>query len=1208
MGIIGYEFLTEVTPFHEENVHETYSKILSHVDAQIIDKLQYPNGLDVSRNFRNLIDGLVTKKSKRFTYQQIVQHPYFEGIEWDNIRHQVPPIIPSLSGEDDTSNFEDVDKKGRRSTFTKSKPTTFMKGNDFSGQHLPFIGYSYVHEESENYSITASPARISSDKKVSAKLSAKLSQLQITVDEQMTDIKTLQHQLLTAQRKSAQTESLEKILLEAKHELTNMKDKLKEKTIELAACKTDNKTLKSSLKIEEDMRLKNDANISEVLNSTYQKWEKAKKLSEQNYEKQIAEKKTEITSLAQTLQVREHELNTKVDECKHIQERLQQYKELLKSTKEQTANDKIEFDNNKKKLIDAYEQKVQELKVRVQQKEEARIKTMDELRALQRDLNESICSTQSISQSKLAADKNIEDIKSRMNRQIEENKAIREDKANADRKIVELQKRYDEVVKEVERLQHTAQKQLHSSQQLEHLASRRSSGGGSELYRSAQGSLESITSGIEDQLRNDLLMAKEKEHLQRKRADRLEEAVGRLEEAINRLQPKPGDNLLERKNEKLEDQLASVREQAIVERQASRTAHLSLYKLEKQIEDFTLEKKLTARRLEQAEEKFTKLREEKEIIERQLHDNLSTIKSKEERITELHNQIQDLKIDVKKEHSMWEKAEYERIKDKSEIIEHVSRMHQLEERLLEQKRKVQSLEQRSDTLTLENKRLIQEKSDANQDLCNAEDTISELETELHSVQRNYEMLKEACTIMETQLTELEAMHDSEAKQNRSSSAKNDELWNKMRERDTEITMLRQSLNEQSAAKIASETKCNQLQTEIDELNDTINTQTGQLLEHQEHLIRKTTALFESQENVEVLTSDLANLQRISENYARELHILKEENSKVLTDLFLVKEDLNNINMDRKECHHKLAELKKELEQLNGTLAEQKNYYMHRDIKSEATLAQYKKLITYLQQRVDELTQKKKKSFTEVLFGTNTSKKENIPPGAIEESLIFKRVQEDLVRERSRNAALKEELENVKGKSTTEKNNREKIISGKNSFSSAPPQTENVRQSSSDNGNDVSCEKRLSQKRRSYQTHRFEMTLENNSADYPYTACLVCQKEIMVGHTYLKCKECKCAAHRRCRGDVQTSCTGEDILLPSRVIAQQEQENDSSENNSETSSEQSAPSSITASINKKYFGDVVLHTSDLSPPLLIHCVYEIMDDILLLGKLFLLHTF
>lgn len=34
------------------------------------------------------------------------KHPFFEGIDWENIRSQTPPYIPEFTSDTDTRNFE----------------------------------------------------------------------------------------------------------------------------------------------------------------------------------------------------------------------------------------------------------------------------------------------------------------------------------------------------------------------------------------------------------------------------------------------------------------------------------------------------------------------------------------------------------------------------------------------------------------------------------------------------------------------------------------------------------------------------------------------------------------------------------------------------------------------------------------------------------------------------------------------------------------------------------------------------------------------------------------------------------------------------------------------------------------------------------------------------------------------------------------------
>lgn len=51
----------------------------------------------------------------------------------------VPPVVPELSGDDDTSNFDDVEKDD-------SPEEDFPTPKTFAGNHLPFVGFTYSRD------------------------------------------------------------------------------------------------------------------------------------------------------------------------------------------------------------------------------------------------------------------------------------------------------------------------------------------------------------------------------------------------------------------------------------------------------------------------------------------------------------------------------------------------------------------------------------------------------------------------------------------------------------------------------------------------------------------------------------------------------------------------------------------------------------------------------------------------------------------------------------------------------------------------------------------------------------------------------------------------------------------------------------------------------------------------------------------------------
>ena len=48
----------------------------------------------------------------------------------------VPPVVPELSGDDDTSNFDEVDNED-------TTEESFPPAKAFVGNHLPFVGFTY---------------------------------------------------------------------------------------------------------------------------------------------------------------------------------------------------------------------------------------------------------------------------------------------------------------------------------------------------------------------------------------------------------------------------------------------------------------------------------------------------------------------------------------------------------------------------------------------------------------------------------------------------------------------------------------------------------------------------------------------------------------------------------------------------------------------------------------------------------------------------------------------------------------------------------------------------------------------------------------------------------------------------------------------------------------------------------------------------------
>ncbi|XP_035375590.1 rho-associated protein kinase 1 isoform X3 [Electrophorus electricus] len=159
VGVFLYEMLVGDTPFYADSLVGTYSKIMNHKNA-----LTFPDDSDISKDAKSLICGFLTDREVRLGrngVDEIKRHPFFKNDQWSwaSIRETAAPVVPELSSDVDTSNFDDIEEdRGEEETFPIPKA--------FVGNQLPFVGFTYYsgHQPPRGSSMKTSDKHSSSAK------------------------------------------------------------------------------------------------------------------------------------------------------------------------------------------------------------------------------------------------------------------------------------------------------------------------------------------------------------------------------------------------------------------------------------------------------------------------------------------------------------------------------------------------------------------------------------------------------------------------------------------------------------------------------------------------------------------------------------------------------------------------------------------------------------------------------------------------------------------------------------------------------------------------------------------------------------------------------------------------------------------------------------------------------------------------------------
>jgi serine/threonine kinase 38 len=134
IGVIMFEMMVGYPPFFSDEPSITCQKILNWRKTFVI-----PDDANLSPLAVDLLKKLVNDSEVRLGRNgadEIKKHPFFDGIDWPNIRKVKAPNIPKVSSEISTENFDKFDEQQDAEDRRCKKPQSKRVDIDF-------IGYTY---------------------------------------------------------------------------------------------------------------------------------------------------------------------------------------------------------------------------------------------------------------------------------------------------------------------------------------------------------------------------------------------------------------------------------------------------------------------------------------------------------------------------------------------------------------------------------------------------------------------------------------------------------------------------------------------------------------------------------------------------------------------------------------------------------------------------------------------------------------------------------------------------------------------------------------------------------------------------------------------------------------------------------------------------------------------------------------------------------
>ncbi|XP_031433366.1 citron rho-interacting kinase isoform X3 [Clupea harengus] len=994
LGVIAYEMMYMKSPFTEGTATKTINNIMNHQRY-----LKFPKEPKVSKPFMDLVQSLLCGVKDRLGYEELRCHPFFSTVDWTSLRQVLPPFVPSLRAEDDTSNFEDQEQPPPRPLAAQRNPPPA----GFQGQDLPFLGWFFskaLTTLAKSESVAAglnSPAKTNSMEK---KLHIKSKELQETQDK----CHKMEQEISRFQRKMT---DLESVLQQKDVELKASETQRSILEQDLATYITECSSLKRSLEAARVEVSQEDDKALQLLHDIREQSSKLQEIKEQEYHAQLEEMQVTVRQLEEDLSAArrrsdlyEAELRESRLTSEELKRKAADYQQRIQKAKEQGRSDVEELLTKLEKTNAEQQAKIQELQDKLSKAVKASTEATELLQnirqakeRLEREL-ERLRSKSDPSDTLRRRLRETEEGRKTLENQVKRLEMVerRENKLKDDiqtksqqiqqmaDKILELEENLREAQTTTQRMEaHLVQKERHYEDKIKVLESQM------KADMAEKDSLESKRAQQEDEAREKCKLISEQKatiNAMDSKMKNLEQRIAELSEA-NKLAA--NSSIYTQKNMKAQEEMISeLRQQKFyLESQAGKLEAQNA-KLEEHLEKMTQQEQTKKTRLIELETRLREIglehEEQKLELKRQVTELTLSLQERESQISglqaarhALESQLQLAKTELEETTAEAEeeitalRAHRDDIQRKFDALrESCSVITDLEEQLTQLSQENGELNRQNFYLSKQLDEMNEDREDQlqlGQDVDRLRREVADREMHLNNQKQNIETLKTTCSMLEEQVVELESLNDELLEKERQWEAWRGALEDEKNQAERRTRDLQRLLDNEKQIRLRADQRSSESRQAVELA----------VREHKAEIIALQQALKEQRLKAESLSDTLNDLEKkhaMLEMNARSLQQkleterelkqrLMEEQGKLQQQMDLQKTHIFRLTQGLQDALDQTDMLKTERTDLEYQLENIQAVYSHEKVKMEGTISQQTKLIDFLQAKMDQPSKKKK---------------------------------------------------------------------------------------------------------------------------------------------------------------------------------------------------------------------------------------------------------